>query len=843
MARFGSLGTQYFDGAGDPLVDGKIYFFASGSNTPKTTFADVNETIANTNPVILTADGRQPNVFFSGSARAILTKSDDTQVEVRDPVGGAITADAFGDWNALLIYDFNDIVQGPDGKFYISIINNNVGNDPENTNGFWMEVNFIATYDAGYPYAKDNVCIATDQQLYLSLIENNLGNEPSVSATEWKILTFNPATIGVMLWEDAWNPIDSYAQNDVVRDGSWTMVANKATSDRPAPQPSAPAETTLPDTPLWAINSNVSVVWSGQLYDFTQAGWVDGLRVWAPELTADTNYRIIISDVTDPANPVAEIIEGTVLNENAWTIVALSQSIVNVGTKLLVYLDALNSGGDTQVTGGWRYDGEQNTLPPNDEGWNRRTQNDIVRIDKTDLNSTDRSAELLGIIVDSNIQFVETATPTNLRLYRVTSPPVDQGLYVEYGVVLLDTNGDGIPTPGTVCTMTADIPIVQATEYVELASNWPGNNPSWATVTGFLAFDGVDQAVTTSAFGTDISFTQAYVSPDWDLLAFSGGSSGGGDTSLTSNPSVLINGDMSIWQRGTAFTGVAADSFSADRWGYEGTGTGIDINRVSDDSSAAAFAMELVAVVGNTDATIRQRMEAANSTPLTGKSLTLTLRIKTVVAETFQIELVHADAFEDFTTTTLIQNSGNITTVGGGAWETISFSFAAMPSGVSNGLEARLEFGAMAVATEDITFTNVKLERGSTSTEFFYIPPSEVLRNCMSYFERVDSALANGTLNYFAISQCTSTSGVAVGLLYSDKRAIPTLSFSAVTDFAIVNNAGVPVQCLTITPTIESVKSAFFQATVAGTPLIAGDAGLFIADSNNNAFIDIDAEL
>ena len=91
MARFGSLGTQYFDENGNPLAGGKIYFYQSGTTSPSDTWADEDQTIANTNPVILTADGRQPNIFFGGQRRAVLTDRDDVQIEVRDPVGFAET--------------------------------------------------------------------------------------------------------------------------------------------------------------------------------------------------------------------------------------------------------------------------------------------------------------------------------------------------------------------------------------------------------------------------------------------------------------------------------------------------------------------------------------------------------------------------------------------------------------------------------------------------------------------------------------------------------------------------------------------------------------------------------
>ena len=80
MARFGSIGKQYFDNSGYPLISGKLYFYESGTSTPKTTYADVNQSIPNTNPVILSAAGRQPNIFFNGSAKVVLTDSNTVQI-------------------------------------------------------------------------------------------------------------------------------------------------------------------------------------------------------------------------------------------------------------------------------------------------------------------------------------------------------------------------------------------------------------------------------------------------------------------------------------------------------------------------------------------------------------------------------------------------------------------------------------------------------------------------------------------------------------------------------------------------------------------------------------------
>ena len=186
MARFGSLGTQYFDNAGDPLIAGKIYFFESGTDTDKDTFADVNLSIKNTNPVILSGAGRQPNIFFNGSAKAILTDSDDVQIEPRDPVGGEAEEGVFSSWNSITIFNQPDIVIGSDGLFYLSITDGNQNNDPTTDLVNWSEIRFIRIWNANETYTIDRVIEGSDGLLYTSEINNNLNNDPTTDLVNWK---------------------------------------------------------------------------------------------------------------------------------------------------------------------------------------------------------------------------------------------------------------------------------------------------------------------------------------------------------------------------------------------------------------------------------------------------------------------------------------------------------------------------------------------------------------------------------------------------------------------------------------------------------------------------------
>ncbi len=62
---------QYFSTAGTPLAGGLLYTYASGTTTPKTTWADAAQTAPNTNPVVLDARG-EATIFWNGAYKAEL---------------------------------------------------------------------------------------------------------------------------------------------------------------------------------------------------------------------------------------------------------------------------------------------------------------------------------------------------------------------------------------------------------------------------------------------------------------------------------------------------------------------------------------------------------------------------------------------------------------------------------------------------------------------------------------------------------------------------------------------------------------------------------------------------
>lgn len=112
MATLLPEGKQSFtDGAGKPLVGGKLYTYDAGTSTPRPTYADAAGTIANTNPVVLDARG-EATVFWQGAYKAVLKDASGVTVWTVDHVrdeGAALALDlldtAPGKGAALVGYD------------------------------------------------------------------------------------------------------------------------------------------------------------------------------------------------------------------------------------------------------------------------------------------------------------------------------------------------------------------------------------------------------------------------------------------------------------------------------------------------------------------------------------------------------------------------------------------------------------------------------------------------------------------------------------------------------------------------------------------------------------------
>lgn len=185
MPRSVNPRPQFFDSSGDPLVSGLMYFYEPGTTTDKTTYADVNLSIANSNPVVLSADGRLPSVFFDGTARQVLRDADGVLIWDVDPVGGANITGPLSEWSPDVTYGVYDIVITSDGDLWRSLQAANADNEPSVSPTYWEQLEFITIWNANVTYALNATVKASDGLFYKSASNGNIGNDPTTDAVNW----------------------------------------------------------------------------------------------------------------------------------------------------------------------------------------------------------------------------------------------------------------------------------------------------------------------------------------------------------------------------------------------------------------------------------------------------------------------------------------------------------------------------------------------------------------------------------------------------------------------------------------------------------------------------------
>lgn len=88
MSRYYEPRADAFDVNGDPLSGAKLYFYASGTTTPQTTYSDSALSVANANPVVADSAGRFGDIYLSPAVayKAVMKTSGDSTVWTTDPV-------------------------------------------------------------------------------------------------------------------------------------------------------------------------------------------------------------------------------------------------------------------------------------------------------------------------------------------------------------------------------------------------------------------------------------------------------------------------------------------------------------------------------------------------------------------------------------------------------------------------------------------------------------------------------------------------------------------------------------------------------------------------------------
>lgn len=308
-------------------------------------------------------------------------------------------------------------------------------------------------------------------------------------------------------WRGNWVDGNTYELNDAALDYPYLMIANKQTTDRPAPQeaglPTFVYQGASPEGNLTAKSLLV-----GQDYVFPASGFLTNYRIYGktgneytPYYRADGGAIVTLPSFT--------------ATSDGWVTFPTNSPLFVAGNvlTLAVYITPPNPA-PTTFNGDWNYITPNNAAnPTNGQIQHANKALDSFRISKTDNGGGNRGPELEALTVGDVID----GAGTRWTILDIN----DNGTWIEF-VVSPGSQGAPDGVQDFIFETVASVPITTVIDPDYFVPN--GNVAGWYTIDSGVRED------TQDAYGVDIEVQEASVSDDWDLMALSGGGgSSGGD--------------------------------------------------------------------------------------------------------------------------------------------------------------------------------------------------------------------------------------------------------------------------------------------------------------------------
>ena len=311
----------------------------------------------------------------------------------------------------------------------------------------------------------------------------------------------------------------TYFPQDMVFQDGYLSIANTVTTDYPSPVAAGEEEYLYEGTEPTTAGIAKQIIF-GTRYTFpNQAFYIEGYRVWT---VTGNNYTIYSIVDPDGENIITEISTITG-NAPGWQEFGLAPTLVLPGTvfELLVVVTEPDPT-PTTFTGNWNYTTPNNPDTPGAGVIIQANQAPAeFRINKTDNDAVDRTADLATLTVGDVIEF--GVGETRWAIQGIT----DNGTWYTFLVSpAVQESPDGVNNFAFETVTPTPITYMSDTDY------WL-TSPYNGLAEGRLKIDDNPGIINNTAYGTDLLIQRINQSPDWDLFGLPGGAGGGGGGDFT----------------------------------------------------------------------------------------------------------------------------------------------------------------------------------------------------------------------------------------------------------------------------------------------------------------------
>jgi hypothetical protein len=313
----------------------------------------------------------------------------------------------------------------------------------------------------------------------------------------------------------------------------------------------------------------------------------------------------------------------------------------------------------------------------------------------------------------------------------------------------------------------------------------------------------------------------------------------------------IINGDFSIWQRGTSFTassGYTADRFTFDKGGPWTTTPTVSRQTFTPGSAPVAgyesqyFYRWSASTAGSGqtyNSILYQKIEDVRT--FAGQTITVSAWVKTDAPRNFAFQLLR-EYGSGGSSLEVITTGPTLTTTTSWVRYSQTFNVASL-NGKTVGDNSSIWIILTAqnlniVQTYDVW--GLQAELGSVATSFSTSTGSKQgeLAACQRYFERV----GQNAYAPYGTGLCGSTTTARINIPIQPKRSGPSAVYGTASTFEVWNSAFAGVAVATIFG-VAGHKSQVNVGVTVASGLVAGNSTILIDGGTGNSYIDFSAEL
>ena len=300
------------------------------------------------------------------------------------------------------------------------------------------------------------------------------------------------------------------------------------------------------------------------------------------------------------------------------------------------------------------------------------------------------------------------------------------------------------------------------------------------------------------------------------------------------NRSSIINGAMTVSQRGVSFT---ANGYTLDRWVLASNNTAPTVTQETGVFATGGKSIKMITDASNGYAYVAQKVEDLSY--FSGKTITVSFDYKATNNFWLQFEYHYGSggSTPEYTKhQTAISSSATATR----ASVTVTIDdLSAKTFGSASTSYLKLLFNSEIANPTTVEITNVQLEVGDTSTPFEHRSFDQENTLCQRYFQRYGAGATDGRIGVGGWNNSTSAD-MLISLTH-EMRVTPTVSAPSkgrVLDFAV---AWYPITSF-ITGESTS-KTVNIGATISGTSAAAQGDVAFLGGGGGAFDYQMDAEL